>query len=320
MRPLRRRLPSLAGAVVADRAPFNRRPRRRRLSVAAATLAVATLVGCGGDGDDKDASRRATTTTSAGTPTTTAPGDGVPTTTGSGGPAGGAAATTTPTGKSSGVATPTTATRRPAATGGAAGAPQPAAAVGTRPGRYRYASTGTFSAGPTGAPQQRSGESILTVDPPVGADQHSLRQGDSRATEQVLRFQADGAYLVMLKLTEQGITKEFRPPTPVLALPSPAPVGRSWSWRMTSTDGQTTVQADFRVDRTESVQVGSEAVPAVVVQANLVTTGDVTSRGTQTLWVAEGRRLVVREQSVTDGTFGAFSFRSTAEERLISLN
>lgn len=192
------------------------------------------------------------------------------------------------------------------------------AATTTPPGRYRYASTGTFSAGVTGE-QRRSGESILTVDPPAGADQHSFRQGDGRSTEQILRFQSDGTYIVMLKLTEQGLTKEFRPATPVLAFPYSAPTGRTWSWRMTSTDGKTTVETSFRIERTEAVAVGTESVPAVVVGANVVTTGDLASRGTQMLWVAEGRRLVVREQSATDGTFGAFSFRSTAEERLLQL-
>lgn len=288
-----------------------RPPGRRALSVVGAVVAAATLVACGG-GDDKDASpttQHGTTTTVA-TPVT---GGASPTPL-----AGGAPATTAPIG-SPRHTTPATTPPRSGATSGAAGTPASSVAVGTRPGTYRYASTGTFSTGPTGE-QQRSGESVLTVDPPAGADQHSLRQGENRATEQVVRYQADGAYLVVLKVTEQGITKEFRPPAPVLAVPSPAPVGRTWSWRMTSTDGRTTIAADFRIERTEAVQVGPESVPTVVVQATLVTTGDVTSRGTQTLWVAESRRLVVREQSTTDGTYGSFSFHSTAEERLLSLN
>lgn len=270
--------------------------------------AVVILAACGGDGDsgpdetsDPTPPPTTSTTTAGGTPLVSGTSTPAPA------PASGSATTTSPR---------SSATTRPAA--GKAASPATPAIVTTPPGRYRYASTGTFSIGVTGE-QHRNGESILTVDPPAGADQHSHRQGDSRSTEQILRFQSDGTYIVMLKLTEQGLTKEFRPPTPVLAFPYSAPIGRTWSWRMTSTDGKTTVETSFRIERTEPVAVGPESVPAVVVAAKVVTTGDLASRGTQTLWVAEGRRLVVREQSVTDGTFGTFSFRSTAEERLLQL-
>lgn len=288
---------------------------RRRSGLAVVTVALVFLVGCGGDGDSggeqsSDSTKPAPTSSTilggdaplaAGPSTTTAP------------PAGGPGPTKA---GSASAASPSPTTTRPA--GGRAAAPTPAN-VTTTPGRYRYASTGTFSAGVSGE-QRRSGESILTVDPPAGADQHSLRQGDNRSTEQILRFQPDGIYVVMLKVTDQGLTKEFRPAQPVLAFPYAAPVGRTWSWRMTSTDGKTTVETSFRIERTEAVAVGPESVAAVVVQADLVTSGDLTSRGTQTLWVAESRRLVVREQSATNGMFGAFSFRSTAEERLLQLS
>ncbi|HUP69243.1 MAG TPA: hypothetical protein VM142_05445 [Acidimicrobiales bacterium] len=275
-----------------------------------AVAGVAVLAACSGGSDDTAQTTRpdrsSTTTTPAASSSST---------------------TSVPTG---GAAAPEATSTTTAARAGAPsqrGATKPttsppdgiATATTTPPGRYRYASTGTFSAGVTGE-QRRSGESILTVDPPAGADQHSLRQGDNRSSEQILRFQPDGTYIVMLKITDQGLTKEFRPATPVLAFPYSAPVGRTWSWRMTSTDGKTTVETSFRIERTEAVPVGSQSVPAVVVQATVVTTGDLTSRGTQTLWVAESRRLVVREQSATEGTFGAFSFRSTAEERLLQLD
>ncbi|PLS75074.1 MAG: hypothetical protein CYG61_09195 [Actinobacteria bacterium] len=284
----------------------------------AMAVALATLAACGGDsgGGAEDGSPtirgQAASSSTTAVPATASGGEAATTA-----PVAGSAAATTTAGGAR-RATSTTSTSRAEATGGAAAAPAPSGAAATRPGRYRYASTGTFSAGLTGE-QRRSGESVLIVDPPAGADQHSLREGDNRSTEQVLRFQADGIYIVVLEVTEQGLAKEFRPSPPVLAFPYGAAAGRTWSWRMTSTDGKTTVEGNLRIERTESVQVGSDAVPAVVVRAALATTGDIASRGTQTLWVAEGRRLVVREQSRTEGSFGAISFRSTAEEQLLSL-
>lgn len=285
-------------------------------SFVALAAAVTTLVGCGGDGGGREKESSATTSSR---PTTSSTATVPATTTTAAEPGGGTAPTVRGGGGSAGRAGPTTPSTKAAGSAGATGAPSASGTAAARPGRYRYASTGTFSTGVGAEEQQRTGESILTVDPPAGADQHSLRQGEARSTEQVLRYQADGIYIVMLKVTEQGLVKEFRPSPPVLAFPFGAPVGHTWSWRVVSTDGRTTVDANFRVERTESVQVGPDTVPTVVVQATLVTSGDLISRGTQTLWVAEKQRLTVREQSVTDGTFGAFRFRSTAEERLFSL-
>lgn len=286
---------------------------RLRLSTAAAVLALVMLANCGGDSDD-EATRASTTTSGAGASSSTIAGGSAPVggaTTTTAAPAG-VSSSTRARGGAAAQATPTTSSG-----GKAAASPSPGVAA-TLPGRYRYASTGTFAVG-LGGEQRRSGESVLTVDPPAGADQHSIREGEGRVSEQIVRFQPDGAYLVMLKVTEQGLTKEFRPPSPVLAVPGAAAPGRTWSWRVTSTDGKTTLDASFRAERREAVSVGADTLEALVVQATLVTSGDLASRGTQTLWVAESRRLVVREQAATEGTFGAFSFRSTSDERLISL-
>lgn len=287
---------------------------RRRPAVAVVTVALVILAACGGGGDSGGDEASETTRPSVTTTTTVVDGGGsvaLGSSPSPAVPAGGA-------GTARAGSSTTTTTARPAGKTASASSATPEVTT-TPPGRYRYASTGTFAAGAAGE-QRRTGESVLTVDPPAGADQHSLRQGDNRSTEQVLRFQPDGTYVVMLKITDQGLTKEFRPAIPVLAFPHSAPVGRTWSWRMTSTDAKTTVETSFRIERAEAVTVGSDSVPAVVVQADVVTSGDLTARGTQTLWVADTRQLVLREQSATNGTFGAFSFRSTAEERLLQLS
>jgi len=188
----------------------------------------------------------------------------------------------------------------------------------TTPGTYRYATTGRFSTSLTGT-QERNGEAVLTVDPPSGTDQRSVRSGFGRTTEQVLRLSGNDALLVSLHLVDQGLDKEVRPSPPALALPGDAAPGRSWSWRAVSTDGRTTVDSAFRVLRTEDVTVGAERVPALVVEVALTLTGDVMSTSKQTLWVSTARRLVVRQDDSTSGTLGLVSFSGTSSDVLVSL-
>jgi len=277
----------------------------RRLSAAA----VAALVLAGACGGDHDAAVRssagATTTSSAVTTTavaaTTAPGAPTSTTTTkSGRPA------TTAAGR---ITTTTTASR----TGASA-----AASGFTPPGTYRYATTGSFTSSLAGT-EVRNGEAVLTVDPPAGTDQHSVRTSFSRTTDEVLRLQGGDALLVSLRLVDQGIDKEVRPSPPGLALPGDAGPGSHWSWRAVSTDARTTVDSSFRVLRSEDVTVGSDRVPALVVEVVLTITGDIVSTSRQTLWVSTGRRLVVRQDDTTQGTFGVITFSGSSSDTLKSL-
>lgn len=274
---------------------------------AAAALAGLLITGACGGGGDRDEAAPATTTSStpAAKTTTTAAPAATPT-------------TTTPASSRTTVA---------AGSGSAGSTPPPAAASSsasttdlgfTAPGTYRYATTGRFSS-TLGTPQARDGETVLTVDPPGGSDQRSLRQGVGRTTEQVLRLDAGGAYVVSLRQSEQGITKEVRPSPPALALPADAGPGRTWSWRAMSTDGRTTVDSSFRAVRLEDVPVGSETVNALVVEVVLSLAGDVVSTSRQTLWVSPRHRMVVRQDEATDGRLGAITFSSSSSSRLLSL-
>lgn len=218
----------------------------------------------------------------------------------------------------------TAASERPARAGPARASGPTASALDspsarfTAPGRYTYASSGMFSSLLSG-PQPRSGGVVLVVDPPQGHEQRSVRQASDLTTEQVLRFEGDGTYLVSMSQTFLGVRKDFRFEPPVLALPTPAEAGRSWSWRATSTDGRTTVDAGLRVSRAETVDVGGVPVPTVVVEARVSTGGDVVASSTQELWVSERHRLIVRLHEVTDGRLGAISFRSESTDHLTSL-
>lgn len=268
--------------------------------VAGLLLVAAALGACGGrDGDRADrASVGATTSTTAGvTSTTTSP------------------ATT--------AAAPTTAS--PAPPRGGASPPAPAAGGApagvspfTAPGTYRYTTTGRFTSPLTG-PQVRDGEATLVVDPPSGRDQRTVRQGPGPRTEQMVRIDGADVLLVSLRIADQGLDKEVRPSPPALALPGDAAPGRTWSWRARSTDGATTVDARFEVARTEEVQVGPDRVPTLVVEAVLVLSGDVVSTSRQTLWVATSRRLVVRQDDVTEGRIGLVAFSATSSDTLVSL-
>ena len=270
--------------------------RRRSAAVA---LAVLVLGACGG-GDD-DASRAGTART---VPSTTTVAE---TTTSS---------TTAPPDTTIVAPGPSASARgaKGASSGSSRTAPSARFAA---PGRYRYMSTGAFSSLVTGQ-QPRNGESTLTVDPPTGGEQRSVRQSQDRTVEQVLRLRGDGAYLVALVQTSQGLRKEFRPEPPALALPFGAPAGRAWSWRMSSTDGRTTVDTNLRVAGTETLDVGGEAVPVVVVEAAVTTAGDVVATGRQVLWVSERHRLVVKQQETTDGRFGTIAFRLESTDTLVS--
>lgn len=271
--------------------------------VPALTLAVAVLAaGCGGDGDGDDAAGRPDGATST-TTTTTVPGATTVATTAP-------AATTTTTGRPG--ATTTT-----AATTTTTGAPVQGIPF-TPAGTYRYASTGQFTSSLTG-PQPRNGEVTLTVDPPSGTDQRTVRRAFTRTTEQVLRFDAAGVHLVYLRLDDQGINKAVEASPPVLALPTDAAPGRTWTWRLRSTDGLTTADSSFRALRTEPVSVAGQRVPALVVEAVLSLSGDIAATLTQTLWIDLDRRLVLRQDEASQGRFGVITFSGTTSDTLVSL-
>jgi hypothetical protein len=264
--------------------------------------AILLLAACGGK-DKKDVAANDTGTTSTSEVTTSTA-------------LGGAEAGTATT-----VAGKTATTKKPGTSGGGAtgggggGSASPtggaAAIKPATPGSYTYKTTGNSSFGPVNE------TSTLKVDPPSGSDQHSAQTGQQGGTETVLRYQADGVYLVSLKLSGQ-ITKEFRLNPPGLALPQPATVGRTWSWTATSTDGKTSVKSDFKVLRTETIAVGGEQVPTVVLETVVTTSGDLVSTSKGTRWVSEAYRLTVREDSQMQGTYSGFSFNSTTSSLLQS--
>ena len=255
-------------------------------------LCVAVLLSgaCGGDDDKKVASSdKATTTTEAGDATSTTAAV----------EAGGTTAVAPKAGTTKKSGTATTAASKP-------GVQQatPAGIKAAAPGSYTYKVTGTMT---VGTPQKVDTTSTLKIDPLQGTDQHSSQTSQQGGQETVLRYQGDGVYLVNLKLTGP-VNKEFKLEPPGLAFAQPATIGKAWGWSAKSTDGATTVKSDFKILRTETIAIGGEQVPSVVVETKVVTDGDVKSTQTGTMWVSEAYRLIVRTDNKINGTYGAFAF------------
>lgn len=200
----------------------------------------------------------------------------------------------------------------------------PVAKNPTAPGRYSYVTTGTQTSSQNPDPQPINANYTFTVDPARGTDQRYVKTGQGTEVEQVLRLVDDGSYLVYLRQENEGFLKEYRPQPPVLSVPDPAPVGKSWGWKIVTTDKKTTIEASFQVARTEDVTVNGETVPTVVIKATISTKGDVVSTIKRTTWVSDQRRLVVREDDVTDGSFSDpdvnLTFHTETSQRLQSIN
>lgn len=189
----------------------------------------------------------------------------------------------------------------------APGAPAPAKA--TAPGQYAYRSSGTVTVGAT--PQSADGTQTLTVSALKDGVQHStLHSDDSGDTEEDVVVRDTGSYAASLKLTSPAFTKEFRPATPVLLVPDPAAVGRTWSWALTSTDGKTRASATNSLVRTETLTIGGKKVPTVVLQTHLVLSGDVSYDAQLTTWWAPDYRLPVKTHTVGKGSYGGFPFQT----------
>jgi len=274
------------------------RSLRLRLALFVAVLGL-LLAGCGDDDDgERQASRKSTrrSTTTAESATSTAPDDNAPQT----------VTSTTGDGRAS-----------PPAPAGSAGEPTLAesAAAPAAAGRYDYDVKGsvTFSAG--GPPQTRPlpETATLTIAPPDGRGQTSVREsrddeGNGSVTETVLVYEDDGVHLAYLKTSTSaaGITdtREFRPSPPPLLIPAGAAAGDHREFTMTSTDGRITVHVTVDVRGVESVAVAGTSVDALVVDIVSELSGDVEGTQRSRIWIDRQRSLTVKEHAETDARAG----------------
>ncbi|MBV9252624.1 MAG: hypothetical protein JO054_00215 [Actinobacteria bacterium] len=276
--------------------------RNRPVRLLLAGLVAATiLAGCGSKKDNRNATTNKVTTTTAAADATVDS---------AAGPSSGSQTTAANNLQNSSKSPTTAKASGSISAAGNTTSPPPAAAAGlqpTAPGKYTYHLTGN------GGGQNIDQQLTMTVDPPTGADQHSSTQTQQGTTEQYLRYQASGLYLVELKLNAGFIQKDFKPNPPALQYPEPAPVGKSWSWQVTSSDGKTTVNTAFTVLRTENVTIGGETVPTTVLKVTITTSGDIASKSDSTYWVSEKYRLIVKQDATTDITSPIVSHSQTSQ-------
>ena len=187
------------------------------------------------------------------------------------------------------------------------------------PGTYQYTVNGTFESLLTGT-QTVPPSATLRVDAPTPAGQHQMLFRSDESTEQVSRFQPDGTYLTELRLDTSAVAKEFHADPAVLLIPVSASAGKTWDWTLHSTDGATTLQATVRVLRGESITIGGKAEPAVVVDAVLTATGDVSFKTEQILWGSPRYKLLLRQDETSDGRYRAVSFHSHSTSVLKSVH
>jgi hypothetical protein len=79
---------------------------------------------------------------------------------------------------------------------------------------------------------------------------------------------------------------------------------------VTSTDGKTTVTTSFKVERNETLTIGGEAVPTVVLTVVVKASGDITLNSTATDWVSQAKGLIVRTDETGDGSFSGVTFHT----------
>jgi hypothetical protein len=181
------------------------------------------------------------------------------------------------------------------------GSAQPAYAA---PGTYTYDTSGTVTAG---TKRDASGTATLTVDAPSGGSQHSLLGDDQGRTEQTIAVRSSGTFLLKLVITNAAFDKTFEP-TNALLLPEPATVGRSYSWKVTSTDGKTTAAVTARIAGHETLTIGGASTPTTIVDSTLRLTGDITYTAQSRIWFDPAHRLQVKEHTQGQGQFGAATF------------
>ncbi len=242
---------------------------------------------------------------------------------------GGAVSTTTPqpgSGTSPGAtAVSTSASATQQANGGAQASSAPGATQapgktpGTPAGTYTYDTSGTQTF--SGASKDVSGSATLTVSAAKDGRQSSSLHNSQGDTTQELVVRDTGSYLAGLTISSPTVNKEFRFSPVALLLPQPAKAGASWSWRATSTDGTTTVSATNKVLRTETLTIGGEQVPTVVLQTHLVITGEnLTYTADVTNWAAPAYRLPVKTHTTGSGSYGTFAFSFDVTDVLRSVH
>lgn len=156
-----------------------------------------------------------------------------------------------------------TSTTRPSAAAAAPTSTAPAARLQPDAGSYPLAIAGSGSV--DGRRTSVPGSGSLLVQQSSASDQTHRIDGLPGNLVLVQRATASGLDLVSFSLTAANRTITFRPSSPLAFVRTDAPVGTSWSWSVTSTDGRVSLNQRSTVTSVGPANVGGSSVPAVTV-------------------------------------------------------
>lgn len=215
--------------------------------------------------------------------------------------------------------------QRPKTSPPAPAAPPPPATAVTlspaTPGTFLFTESGfTRIRGCLTTDQPPPSPSRLVVGPANGNRQHLERDqrdalGSGSLTAADLEYRPDGIFLTNLRQTQTSLLAsqptEFQPNPPVLLLPAAATAGQTWSFALTSRDGQVKIESQNRVESLfEPVTLtNGQVVQARKVLADSRISGQ-SSQGTlelsrrMTTWYAPQTGLPVREITDIKGRVG----------------
>lgn len=189
----------------------------------------------------------------------------------------------------------------PPADGGGEGQQTSALAVPAA-GRYRFHVSGTETGA---APSGRVDESSDQVVERVSGTTVRLTD-DSQVVR--LEYRPGVIHLTELDITVPGFNRRFVAAPPVLYAPYPAESGRSWQWRLKSTDPgtNTSITQESVARGVEQIKVAGAVADTFVVETLVTFSGDANGTVRLTTWTDPARGLAVRVHRVTDLTIGLY--------------
>jgi hypothetical protein len=203
---------------------------------------------------------------------------------------------------------------------------QPQSIAPREAGTYHYDTNGQTTYG-GGFSQQPPSDTTLTVDPPNGVVQRSVRdmrdsQGNGSVTESWLEFRSDGVYLDRVKTTTAfgpySNVLDLRPKQPVLVGKPGAGPGSHVEFTMTGSN--TTAHVTLDVIRKERLTIGGRPVDTLLVRTHTTFSGDLQGESTDDTWYTPDRLLPVKEHVVTDAKTSAGSFHGEYSAELKQLS
>jgi hypothetical protein len=186
---------------------------------------------------------------------------------------------------------------------------------------YRQAGTERGGAGPLGVTRDLPDEARYVVTPTGEGFQEELSLSEQHIEAVRFRMASEGARAVWRRtdVTFVGIgrddRRELRPPP--LHMPRRPAVGRTWSGRYVA--GELPVSYRSEVVRRETVEVGGERLPAVVVRTVGDTGGAHPGRRVDTFWWSPRLALPLR-WTIDMEIRGTVTLDTTADLRLQALD